>query len=271
MLAAATVHFPYMTGWPERASSAHRAATTDGFATMGKAFADAGIETIVAFTSEHIVNLQPRLAPPFVIGVGESHEAFPEPQFKLLPVTRRGDPELAEALVNALYGLGFDPAHSGELRLDHGTTLPLAQMGIADEIAIVPIIVNSIFPPLPTLARCRDLGMAVAAALSRSTLGRRVALLATGGISHTVGAPGMEQNDPAFDAEFLGALAEGDLDRACSFPDSRLDASGNGTHEIRNWVAVAGAMHPAQPRVVTNVAFAPGWDSGVHQLLWDET
>ena len=271
MLAAATVHFPYMTGWPERASSEHRAATTAGFAQLGRAFADAGIETIVAFTSEHIVNLQPRLAPAFLIGVGDSHAAFAEPQFQLAPVTRRGDPELADSLVRALYQAGFDPAHSSELRLDHGTTLPLAQLGIGEDVRIVPIIVNSLFAPLPTLVRCRALGAAVAAALARSTIGRRVALLATGGISHTVGAPGMERNDPGFDAAFLGALAAGDLDRACSYPDSVLDTSGNGTHEIRNWIAVAAAMHPARPKVVTDIAFAPGWDSGVHQLLWDAT
>jgi aromatic ring-opening dioxygenase catalytic subunit (LigB family) len=269
VLAAATVHFPYMTGSPERASDEHRAATTAGFAALARAFADGGIETIVVFTSEHIVNLQPRLAPPFLIGVGERHAAFEEPHFKLAPVARRGDSELAQALVRDLYAQGFDPAHSSELRLDHGTTLPLAQLGIGENVAIVPIIVNSIFPPLPTLARCRELGIAVAAALRRSTLGRRVALLATGGLSHTVGAPGMERNDPVFDAAFLGALAQADLDRACSHSDARLDASGNGTHEIRNWVAVAGAMHPARPRVVTGIPFAPGWDSGVHQLLWE--
>lgn len=270
MLAAATVHFPYMTGWPERASDAHRAATTAGFAQLAQAFVDADIETLVVFTSEHIVNLQPRLAPSFVIGVGDSHAAFPEPQFKLAPVIRRGDPELADELVRSLYETGFDPAHSSELRLDHGTTLPLAQLAIADHVRVVPIIVNSIFPPLPTLARCRDFGAAVAAALARSALGRRVALLATGGISHTVGAPGMERNDPAFDAAFLSALVTGDLDRACRYTDAQLDASGNGTHEIRNWIAVAGAMHPQRPRVVTDIAFAPGWDSGVHQLLWSE-
>jgi len=269
VLAAATVHFPTMTGWPERASDAHRAATTAGFARLGRAFADAGIETLVVFTSEHIVNLQPRLAPPFLIGVGESHEAFPEPQFKLAPLARRGDPELAEELVRGLYARGFDPAHSSELRLDHGTTLPLAQLGIGAEIRVVPIIVNSIFPPLPTLRRCRELGAAVAAAIGGSTSRRRVALLATGGISHTVGAPGMERNDPDFDAAFLGALAEGDLERACSHSDRVLDAAGNGTHEVRNWVAVASAMQPARPTVVTAIAFAPGWDTGVHQLLWE--
>ncbi len=258
-----------MTGWPERASDAHRSATAAGFAQLGRAFADAGAETLVVFTSEHIVNLQPRLAPPFLIGVGENHEAFPEPQFKLAPLARLGDPELAEALVRGLYERGFDPAHSSELRLDHGTTLPLAQLGIDAAIAVVPIIVNSIFPPLPTLQRCRELGAAVAAAIAASGLRRRVALLATGGLSHTVGAPGMERNDPDFDAAFLDALAESDLERACSHADEVLDAAGNGTHEVRNWVAVAAAMHPTRPRVVTRIPFAPGWDTGVHQLLWE--
>ncbi len=269
MLVAATVHFPYMTAWPDRASAEHQAATAAGFAQLGQAFAHARVETIIALTSEHIINLQPRLAPAFVVGVGERHAAFPEPQFNLAPVAWRGDPDLAEELVRGLYAQGFDPAHSSELRLDHGTTLPLAQMKIPEDMAIVPIIINSIFPPLPTLKRCRELGAAIAASIGRSTLGRRVGILATGGISHTVGAPGMERNHPEFDAAFLRALCEGDLHKACSYPDALLDASGNGTHEIRNWVAAAGAAHPRRPRTVTAISYANGWDTGVHQLLWE--
>ena len=79
----------------------------------------------------------------------------------------------------------------------------------------------------------------------------------------------MERNDPGFDAGFMAALAAGDLDRACSYPDAVLDAAGNGTHEIRNWVALAAAAQPRRPRLVTSIPFAPGWDAGVHQLLWD--
>ena len=269
MLVAATVHFPYMTAWPERASPADRAATVAGFARIGRAFADADVETIIAFTSEHIVNLQPRMAPAFVVGVGETHRAFPEPQFNLAPVARRGDPALAEELVRALYSDGFDPAHSSDLRLDHGTTLPLAQLNIASHVAVVPIIINSLFAPLPALKRCFELGTAVGRAIARSGLGRRVAVLATGGISHTVGAPGMERNDPDFDAAFLQALMEGHFEQACGYSDRRLDAAGNGTHEIRNWIAAAGAAHPQRPQAVTAIPFAPGWDSGVHQLLWE--
>jgi aromatic ring-opening dioxygenase catalytic subunit (LigB family) len=254
LLAAATVHFPSLTAWPESASPEHQIATT----------------AIIALTSEHIVNLQPRLAAPFLIGVGDSHAAFPEPQFKLAPVAWRGDPELAEELVRELYRQGFDPAHASELRLDHGTTLPLARLAIAANVAVVPIIINSLFPPLPTLRRCSELGTAIAAALARSTLGRRVGMLATGGLSHTVGAPGMERNHPEFDAAFVAALADADLATACSHPDRLLDAMGNGTHEIRNWVAAAGATYPRRARVVTSIPRAAGWDTGVHQLLWEE-
>jgi len=269
MLAAATVHFPYMTAWPERASAEHRAVIRPGFDRIGKAIESAGIETLIVITSEHIVNLQPRMAPAFTLGIGGWHQAFPEPQFNLDGRARRGDCLLANQLVDRLYQLGFDPAHSIGLGLDHGTMLPLQPLGLSDAVSVVPLIVNTLFPPLPTLQRCRALGEAIRQALGESRIGRRVAMLATGGISHTVGAPGMERNDPDFDHDFLDALCEGDLPRACRMSDDLIDAAGNGTHEIRNWIITAAAVTPARPVVLSNVAFAPGWNSGIHQLLWN--
>src|SRR5262249_55482140 len=147
--------------------------------------------------------------------------------------------------------------------------LPLAQMDLPSHIAIVPVIINSIFPPLPPLDRCRAFGRAVRRVIDRSSMGRRIGLLATGGISHTVGAPDPDRNHPAFDERFVGALRGGDLDAACRISDKEMDAVGNGTHEIRNWVAVAGAMHPGRPEVVTALPYVTGWNSGVHQLLWE--
>lgn len=269
MLVGATVHFPYMTASPDKAAIDHRLATQEGFRELGALFKAARIDTLIAITSEHIVNLQPRMAPAFVVGTGTEHRAFPEPHFNLAPLSRRGDSEFAQELVRSLYEQGFDPAHSSELRLDHGTTLPLAQIELPPDIAVVPIVVNSIFPPLPTLARCRAMGTGLAGAIARSRLGRRVALLATGGISHTVGDPHPERNDTAFDLEFLDALRRGDLDRACAFSDEVLDRAGNGTHEIRNWIVAAAVAVPNLPRVITSLPYVPGWDSGVHQMVWE--
>ncbi|QYY30867.1 hypothetical protein K2O51_26530 [Cupriavidus pinatubonensis] len=270
MIIAATVHFPYMTASPESACEDHVHATMSGFDRLGRAFADADVDTIIAITSEHIVNLQPRLAPAFTIGVGQRHRAFPEPHFNLSPIERRGDPDFAQAILRDLYAEGFELAHSSDLRLDHGTTLPLELMEIPDEVAIIPIIVNSIFHPLPTLTRCRDLGVAIANAIARVQPSRRVGILATGGISHTVGAPGVNGNDQSFDADFMNAMLRGDVDHACCYSDALLNEVGNGTHEIRNWIVAAGAAHRRKPEVVTEIPFAAGWNSGVFQLLWSE-
>jgi aromatic ring-opening dioxygenase catalytic subunit (LigB family) len=204
-----------------------------------------------------------------VMGTGEQHAAFAEPQFNLEPVTRRGAPEIASELLQALYADGCELAHSSELQLDHGTTLPLQLMRIPEHVAVIPLIINSIFPPLPSLRRCLALGDALARAISRLTSHQRIGLLATGGISHTVGAPGMESNDPAFDAHFLKALVDGRLETICDCPDDVLDRAGNGTHEIRNWIVAAAAAQARRPEVVTAIPFAPGWNSGVHQLLWE--
>lgn len=268
MIAAATVHAPYITGWPERAEAGHREQTMGGFTKLGRAFRAAGVSTLLVVTSEHIVNLQPRLAAAFVIGVADTYRRFPEPHFKLPPGSIRGDAALADQLVNGLYRNGFEPAHSSELLLDHGTTLPLELMGVANDMAIVPVVINSLFPPLPTLRRCRELGTQLAALLRASNSGRTVGLLATGGLSHTVGAPGVDLVDRDFDDRFVRMLLEADLDALSRISDAELDAAGNGTHEVRNWVTVGAAAHPQRPTVVTSVPYVPGWNTGVHQMLW---
>jgi hypothetical protein len=36
----------------------------------------------------------------------------------------------------------------------------------------------------------------------------------------------------------------------CDITDAEMDARGNGTHEIRNWIAVAGAVNGAKGEVI---------------------
>lgn len=268
VVSGATVHTPYITAWPERVSAHDRRATYDGFKELGAAFRGAAVEVIIAITSEHVVNLEPRLAPAFTIGVGDQHAVLPEPHFNLAGGSISGARSYALSLVRALYDRGFDPAHSVDMRLDHGTVLPLRLMELPANVGIIPVMVNSLFHPLPSLERCRQLGEAIADAVGG--LGaQRVGLLATGGMSHRVGRPGMEINDEAFDRGFVDALLAGSLDTACSYSDAFLDEIGNGTQEIRNWITVAAAARGRLPRLVTAIPYAKGWDTGVFQLLWD--
>ncbi|MCA1005734.1 3-carboxyethylcatechol 2,3-dioxygenase [Rhodococcus hoagii] len=98
------------------------------------------------------------------------------------------DTEAARALSSALLDAGLDIARSEELAVDHGTTQPLEFIfgrGFTDKI--VPIVVNSVGLPLGPIQRSRLLGEAIGRwALST---GRRVLLVASGGLSHDPPVP----------------------------------------------------------------------------------
>jgi hypothetical protein len=102
-----------------------------------------------------------------------------------------------------------------------------------DLIPVVPVFLNSFYPPnQPSAARCVDFGGALREAVRSFPGDRRVAVLASGGLTHFV----IEED---FDRAFLKALADGDLDYVRSIPDARLQS---GTSEMRNWFVVAGAL-----------------------------
>jgi hypothetical protein len=73
--------------------------------------------------------------------------------------------------------------------------------------------------------------------------------LGTGGLSHAVGTPDMGRVDQKFDAKFLDLLCA-NSPALRDIADAEMEALGNGTHEVRNWVAVAGVVAGAKGEVV---------------------
>src|SRR5262249_43209129 len=85
----------------------------------------------------------------------------------------------------------FDAAFSYELKVDHGITQPL-QLTNTTGMPVIPIIINSAGTPLPTPARCNDFGAAVRRAIETFPSNHRVAIVASGGLSHDPPAPSPE-------------------------------------------------------------------------------
>ena len=101
------------------------------------------------------------------------------------------------------------------------------------QIPVVPVFLNTYYPPnQPTPARCYDFGEALGRAISASALETKVLLVASGGLSHFV-------LDEGLDTDLLDAIAASDRETLRSIPPELLQA---GSSEIRNWIAVAGAM-----------------------------
>ncbi len=67
-------------------------------------------------------------------------------------------------------------------------------------IPIVPVIINTLTPPMPTAKRCFALGEFLGRALKK--LPKRIALIATGGLSHWPGEAKHGKINVPFDKKF---------------------------------------------------------------------
>jgi hypothetical protein len=64
----------------------------------------------------------------------------------------------------------------------------------------------------------------------------RVAVRGTGGLSHSIGEPTMGWIDEEFDHTCIKHFEDGEDARLAAFLTQALPRTGNGAHEIRDWV-----------------------------------
>jgi hypothetical protein len=100
-------------------------------------------------------------------------------------------------------------------------------------IPTVPVVLNTFYPPnQPTVSRCYDFGKSIVRAIKEWDSPARVALIASGGLTHFV-------IDEEVDNLFLDAVRKGKIEDLAALGEPIFQA---GTSEIKNWVPVAGGM-----------------------------
>jgi hypothetical protein len=98
---------------------------------------------------------------------------------------------------------------------------------------VVPILLNTYFPPnVLSPGRCVEIGRALRRAIEASPSPLRVAVVASGGLSHFV-------VDEELDQKVLAALRDGEPSRLADLPRGALNS---GSSEILNWVLMGGAI-----------------------------
>lgn len=112
-------------------------------------------------------------------------------------------------------------------------------------VPIVPVFINCYYPPnQPSPGRCYAFGRALRRAIETWPGDLRVAVVASGGLSHFV-------IDEALDRQLLAGITEKRSDFITSLPAAKLNS---GSSEIRNWIAVAAAM---KDLTVASVSYVP--------------
>ena len=245
----AASHGPMIVRSWDALPSACKDTLTAAFAELGQRINAARADVLIVISPDHWVNFFIDNLPSICIGVGETHAGPPEPWLNGFPHKQMaGHAPLAQHIVEHAFTNGFEPSISYQLALDHGFCIPLWKANLNPLPAIVPVIINTVEPPFPTVSRCFDFGRAIAEAVKSYPATLRVALLATGGLSHSIGEATMGRIDEAFDRECLQHFASGNRDALLAFLDQRLPAAGNGAAEVRNWLAAHGAAGAAGAR-----------------------
>lgn len=248
VLAACVSHSPGMTGFPETAEPQKATNVFDAFESLRNAIYELAIDAIVAVSSEHFTNFFVNNFPTFAVGTAISYEMPATDAFsKFLRIDRRqypGHERLGEEIYSGLLKLDFDPSLvAGDYGFDESFAVPLKLLLGDFQIPIVPVLLNAIHPPFPTLKRCFSLGKAISQILVSQEVAERVMLLGTGGLSHWVGLPRAGQINESFDAKFIDALSSGNCEGLLEISDQEIDSAGNGAHEIRSWLVVSGATN----------------------------
>jgi aromatic ring-opening dioxygenase catalytic subunit (LigB family) len=242
--AFAASHGPLIAREWDTLPAAVRGQLNAAFDDMGRRLQALEPDVLVIFSPDHWVNFFIDNLPSFCIGIGEEHDGPPEPFMKkVFPhQTLQGHPALARHLLDTALAADFDPSISHRLSLDHGFCVPLWRMGLAKIPPIVPVIVNELEPPLPSIRRCLAWGRMVGDAVASFPDDLRVVALGTGGLSHSIGEPTMGEIDEPFDHTCIDLFSNASDDVLAATLEERLQHTGNGGHEVRNWVIAHAAV-----------------------------
>lgn len=145
----------------------------------------------------------------FTLGVGDEFPVADEGggARNLPPV--KGHPALAQHIANCLVADEFDLSFFQKKGMDHGCFSPLSLLLPHEPewpAALVPLQVGVLQFPIPSAKRCFKLGRSLRQAIKSYPEDLKVAIVATGGLSHQVHGERAGFNNTDWDMKFLGLL-----------------------------------------------------------------
>jgi gallate dioxygenase len=254
------------------------------FAPLQRWLAEKKPDAIVYICNDHVTSFFFDHYSAFALGVGESYAVADEGGgARALPPVK-GHPALARHIAASLVADEFDLSFFQDKPLDHGLFSPLSMMLPHEPewpIPIVPLLVGVLQSPGPSARRCYKLGQALQRAIVSYPEDAKVAVIATGGLSHQVHGERAGFNNTEWDKEFLD-LIEKDPERLASMTLAEYATRGGWEGaEVIMWLIMRGAL-PGELRVphrsyylpsMTGIAttiYEPGRDPGNARLVEEQ-
>lgn len=269
----ALAHAPGVTGWLDKAPADEQQRILAGYAAMGEIFRAAKPDVIVGIANDHLLNFPMESVPDFCVGIAERWSG-PAPWFRdwvnIAEYEVAGHRALARTIVREGARRGVNFAFAEKLLFDDNWSVPLKFLTPNYDVALVPIHMNCVMPPVPDAAKSFRTGEVLRDVITNAFPGdTRVAIMATGGLSHDPGGKNYFVVDEAWDRWFIALMEEGDkarMLRELTF-ERMLEGGDGGASELYAWIVAAGAAAAPRGRSVFYVA-SPQQRCGLGGMVW---
>jgi len=245
-----TVHAPQLFTYPPSEDPKQLDADIAAMRELGKSLDETKPDAIIVIGSDHLETFFLSAVPTFAIVGGQKARAeFARRKYEL-PVS-----PLAEELLDKLVNADFDMVYSQDAVLGHAFAAVYEWVMEGRAIPVIPIFVNTYLPPLPRAKRCAQLGAAIRDIIQQGS--ERVAIVASGGLSHYPGA--WKYPQPAFDFDWwaIAQMERGNFEPLLSLTNEELDEVGN--TEFLPWMVLFGAIGHQPGELIT---YQPTWHHG---------
>jgi aromatic ring-opening dioxygenase catalytic subunit (LigB family) len=191
-------------------------------------------DVLIVVANDQFVNFFFNNVPTFFVTLADEVKG----QFTRHKFRYRNHKELGRAILKIGLEKGVDFSFGEYVELQHTQVVPLYFLLRAPTIPILPIYVNTWVDPLPTPGRCYRVGEVIREAAE--AWGERIAILATGGLSHFPGSPRIGEIDTGFDHQLLEIVREGKGRTLADYSLDQLLQAGDS--EFLNWMVVLGTV-----------------------------
>lgn len=191
-------------------------------------------DVLIVVANDQFVNFFFDNIPTFFVSVGTEVKG----QFTRHRFQYKNHADLGRRILTAGVAHGLDLSFGEKVELQHTQTVPLYFLLREPRMPILPIYVNTWIEPLPAPHRCYELGKVIRQVADEAS--ERVALLATGGLSHFPGSPRIGEIDTRFDEDLLRKMKKGRASELAPLTLDQLVESGN--TEFLNWMVALGAV-----------------------------
>lgn len=246
----------------------------EGFGVVRDWIAANRVDVLFMVFNDHITSFFFDHYSAFTLGVDDAYVTADEGGGARRYPAVRGHAELSRHIAASLVAEEFDMAFFQKKPLDHGLFSPLSMLVPDDESwpgSIVPLQVGILQAPTPNARRCYKMGKALRRAIeSYPDDDLRVAIVATGGLSHQVHGERCGFNNEAWDERFLDLL-EHDPDQLAQMRIAEYaELGGMEGAEVIMWLIMRGALSGQVKRVhratylpsMTNIATVIFEDQG---------